>query len=296
VAGEKKEAAGGGVALGTLPGTLVRIIDLLGRRPLAAFFALSYAITWPAWALEKAGLSLAAFPGYFGPAIAALVVAAATGGRDGVRDLAARLFRWRVGAGWYAAAVLFAAGPVLGAIAVWASWPGTVRAADVRGLWHLVPRLALLVVAASLYGTLVAAGEEIGWRGFALPVLLDRYSPLTASLVLGMFWGLWHLPLSFLYPSADATFVDAILYGLGVDFASVIYTWLFRNTGGSVLVASLFHAVYDACLVVLGPVAEARLGVGSILPTWVLVLGAIAGVIVVAGGREWLTLPPGGGK
>jgi membrane protease YdiL (CAAX protease family) len=109
-------------------------------------------------------------------------------------------------------------------------------------------KLLLVFVTGSLYGTLVAAGEEIGWRGFALPKLLERHNPYVASIILGIFWVLWHMPLSLLAPS-EIDLLDALFYGLWINAAAIIYTWLYLSTHGSLLIASLFHVVYDVTVI-----------------------------------------------
>jgi membrane protease YdiL (CAAX protease family) len=268
-----------------------KALQTLKRYPVVAFFALSYAITWPAWALEKRGLAVMAFPGYFGPALAALFIAALVGGQESARDLLARLTHWRVPFKWWLVALLMAVGVTLLPMAASALFrPG--EGADFDQLVAIAPQLAIVLVTGSLYGTVVAAGEELGWRGYALPLLAARHGALAATLMVGVFWGLWHLPLSFLYPQERLSLLDSVLYGLGVDLASVIYTWLSGRTGGSVLIASLFHGVYDVCLVVLGPVAQATLGIGSSLRAHVLLLGVAAAAIVAAGGLRGLSFDP----
>ena len=97
---------------------LSRISALLRRYPLIAFFTLSYAITWPGWWLESTGNQYGALPGYFGPAIAAILVAAITDGKEGLEELIARLLRWRVPFKWYLVTVLLPTGSVLAVVAI----------------------------------------------------------------------------------------------------------------------------------------------------------------------------------
>jgi membrane protease YdiL (CAAX protease family) len=274
---------------------VARTLAPLRRHPVTAFFTLSYAITWPGFWLEAAGISIGTILGYFGPAIAAVVVAFLVSGRSGPAELLGRLFHWRVSVRWYLVALLLPAGLVLLPVAIAYLAGGAPQQAGLEQMAGLAPQLALVLVGGSLYGTAIAAGEELGWRGYALPGLLDRHSPLVASLVIGIVWGLWHLPLSFLYPVSGQSLGDAILYGLAVDFAAVIYTWLFLHTAGSVLLASLFHAVYDVCLVVLGPLATATLGIGSIFRLHILVMACVALLLVLARPRLWGRPLPAGG-
>ncbi len=91
---------------------------------------------------------------------------------------------------------------------------------------------------------LLIVGEEVGWRGFFLPYLLQRYSPLTSSLIVGVVWALWHL-INFLLPSYphyelpfSAFFVTTLAF-------SILFTWLYLNTAGSLLIATIFHAALN---------------------------------------------------
>ena len=169
------------------------------RHPLATFLLLAFGLTWLVWvprAMASQGLLASEWPiavGQalsWGPAVAALLAAAITGGRAAVRELGARLVRWRVGWPWYAVVL---AGPAAFSLAVagayaalGGSWVAP-RAFD-GNLLGLIPFFVVLALTDGL-------GEELGWRGYALPRLLARHGALAASLSLGVVWALWHLPL-----------------------------------------------------------------------------------------------------
>jgi hypothetical protein len=128
---------------------------LLKRHPLIAFFTLSYAIAWPGWWLEAAEISsiswLGSFAGYFGPAIAALLVAAMAGGKEGLEGVLARLFQWRVPFKWVLVAMFLPAGSVLVVIAI-LSLTGNAAPGLAAGRWvDIFPQLALVLVWGSLY-------------------------------------------------------------------------------------------------------------------------------------------------
>ena len=173
-----------------------------------------------------------------GPTLSALVVTGASEGREGVRRLLGRIVLWRVGFRWYAFVLLGIPAIVLVSALV---MPGALAAFDASA----VPRVLFLYVLAGFF-FLFAGGpffEEIGWRGFALPRLQRLYGPLVGSLVLGVLWGLWHLPL-FLIPSWDTphgSVLDVALFVVLVLALTVVLTWVFNNTKGSVLLAILAH-------------------------------------------------------
>ena len=106
----------------------------------------------------------------------------------------------------------------------------------------MLPTLLIYVVYMMIF---VALGEEVGWRGYALPALQARYSALIASLILGVMWALWHLPVFF---NPDTSYSDLPFF-LFVAFlvpVAILMTWLFNSTAGSVFMAMLFHAVMNS--------------------------------------------------
>jgi CAAX protease family protein len=206
-------------------------VNSIRRYPLISFFVLAYVLTWPLIPLVSVS-PLFGFPALFGPALAAIIVAAIVDGRPGLRDLLGRLVRWRVGALWYAVALGL---PVILALTAAGLHLllGAQTSVDFGGLSVLNFVVSVLIV-----------GEELGWRGYALPMLLAERSVLTASLILGALWGAWHLP-TFFVPGAP-------LYGLPFSafvFLTMAYSvligWVYVHTGGSVLVATLLHGTIN---------------------------------------------------
>jgi uncharacterized protein len=212
------------------------------------YFVLAFAFTWALWvpaALEARGLISplpvpATFLGAFGPLVAAVVVTALESGRAGLRSLLDRIVRWRVAPVWYGVAIL---GPIvlmLAAIAL-----HVVLGGQSPSLGLLIGALPTLLIYIVYMMLTVALGEEVGWRGYALPALQARYSALIASLILGVMWALWHLPVFF---NPD-TFYSNLPFGLWLAYLipfAVLITWVFNSAGGSVLMAMFFHAVLNA--------------------------------------------------
>jgi uncharacterized protein len=218
------------------------VTSLVRRSPLVSFFVLTYALSWGLGALF-AGVPLVAPDRSFvaGPLVAALLVAALAECRAGLRDLGRRLVRWRVGLRWYAVVLALPLVLVGVTVALIPVFGGT--ALDWTKLPDLAPT-ALMLVVLLLLPLAVPLGEEIGWRGFALPRLLAVRSPLTASLILGVIWSLWHLPVVLDKPDLR---VPAPFF-LGVIPLAVLFTWLFLHTRGSLLIAVVFHAWDDLVL------------------------------------------------
>jgi uncharacterized protein len=190
------------------------------RRPLIAFFVLAYGLSVPFL-----------FP--YGPLLAALIVASATRGRQGLKDLASRCLRWRVGLRWYATAVLVPVALALAAVALnvllGASKPS---AAQLGPLYGLLLRLPEALFDAPL-------GEETGWRGFALPLLPAGGGALASSLLLGVLVAGWHLPIALDAPALAP-------YLLGTVASAMIANSVYYNSRGSALLVILYHTVQNA--------------------------------------------------
>jgi membrane protease YdiL (CAAX protease family) len=237
------------------------IVSWLRRHQLLVFFALTFAFTWGLWFLFIASranilpLKLASsspvatfliqFAGW-GPAISALVLTALIGGKRGIGELFSRLLRWRVGLQWYALVIFLPLVIVWAAVGLYilfvGSFPGLT--AWYIPLIRFVPLLPVAVV-------LVGLAEEPGWRGYALPRLLSRYAPFTAGVLLGIIWGLWHLPLyTFIYPYGVLGF---LVFLLRVVALSILFTWVYLHTKKSVLITILFHAATDTSTALFFP-------------------------------------------
>ena len=223
----------------------------LDARALIAFFVLAYALSW-SWVIPMAvvhevvrrGVSWPThFPALLGPTIAALAVTAWTMGRPGVRDLLARMIRWRVAVRWWLVAVSPVVFLGLGLIVMAAAGKTLPNAADF-GLFSGIPAIGLAgVLLLILIGAL---GEETGWRGYALPQLQRRFSPLTSSLILAVVWFGWHLPQFFVIATyRDSGPVQYVGMFLGLACGSVVLTWLYNRSGGSILLVALWHGLYN---------------------------------------------------
>jgi len=212
-------------------------------RRLWIYLAVTFGITWPLWwmlarqippgssPLATGGATALYVLGGLGPTLAAFVAVALTPQQGTLREYAARLIRWRVNPGWYAAALL---GPALLACVL-----------ERLTLWmHPLPAqsLAPLAQVFTLFPLMIVGGglEELGWRGVAQPLLQRRWPLLWACILVGIVWALWHLPLFFLH---GVTQYGANFLPFAVDVLAnaLLLGWLYANTG-SILLCVLFHA------------------------------------------------------
>lgn len=231
----------------TLPPEGSRLRTWVAGHQLISFFLLAYAISWTVWGAAALGAGQTVFLlGGLGPLASALIVTRLSGGS--VLGWIRSLLVWRVGPGYYAVALLL---------------PAAVYAVINLVLVTLGRTLdfTLLAAAAPAYlGTFLMVAtvgggfEEPGWRGFALPRLQKRQSPLVATLIVGLAWGIWHIPLY-----GPAGFVVPLILAF-------FYTWLYNRTG-SVLVCLLLHASFtpaqDFLTIAVNPVSSDS-GVSSV--------------------------------
>jgi membrane protease YdiL (CAAX protease family) len=256
-------------------------LRLASGQQLGLFFTLAFAIGWAVFiplALHRTPTSRVAFVGLFAPTLAALTVAGLTEGREGVRLLIARLGWWRFGWQWYGVAVLLL--PALYAVAVLAQ--GAWSQPPTSQLWLGRPWYFLAL--SYLFLVIIVSGEEIGWRGFALPLLQARWPhPVRNSMLLGAVWGLWHGALYLMPGPGMCPFPLFMVLTIAL---SVLYTMLFSQAGGSLIPALLLHASTD-----IGPrfLDFARFTVG----TWTIIVGLVSLVAAACAANRGLMKPTG---
>lgn len=245
---------------------------------LIAFFVLAYALSWT-WAIPFAVTEQVVkrgdawpthYPALLGPAIAAFALTAWTAGRAGTRDLLSRMLRWRVGLRWWLVAVSPIAFLAVTLLVMAAAGEDLPAVADF-GLFTGTPAIGLVGV--FLLITFVGSlGEETGWRGYALPHLQQRFSPLTATLILAPLWFLWHVPQFFVIATyRDFGPTDYVGMALGLTAGAVVLTWLYNRSGGSVLLVIVWHGVYNFVGATEGAVAVGA--IAATISTLVMVQG-----------------------
>jgi membrane protease YdiL (CAAX protease family) len=210
---------------------------------MPAYFALTYAVTWTLWFAADAvsGTALRGaliLLGVFTPGVLALWLTHRAAGPDAVVALLRRLIQWDVPARWYVFALTYMMAVKLGvALLVRLTTGGWPRfGADP---WYLM-------LAATLGSTIVLgqAGEELGWRGYALPRLARCYGLPLASVLLGAVWAGWHLPLFFIL-GGDTVGQSFPVFTLQVIALSVALAWIYAKTHGSLLLTMLLHAAVN---------------------------------------------------
>lgn len=258
------------------------------RQKLSLFFGLAFAISWWVWPLTLLNPDSSPMVP-FGPALAALVVASLSGGKEGLLRLVRQLARWRVPVRWYVVTL------ALPCLMVLASAALTVAGgAPAPGLG---PNPGWFMLIGTFASTLVIVGlfEELGWRGYALPLLQQNHTALAASLLLGVVWALWHLPELVSDPTGQRPPVPFLLM---VIAQSVLLAWIYNSTSstrsaldpvtgehpwpgaGSVPLCMLFHASFNTSGALLFP---ALAGPHYLTLWWTLaLLHVLAALVAIA--------------
>jgi membrane protease YdiL (CAAX protease family) len=226
----------------------------LKQNPLVPYFIIAFTFSWTIYlslVAVKHGWTSAPIPfslhylASFGPTLAALVVTALISGKAGLKELWNRITKWRVKR-------MYAAFAIFSPVVLFALSMPIIRL--VRGQWpnlHLLgqanhlPYLGWWVLLVWLVS--FGFGEEIGWRGFALPRLQKVMSVQRATFILALLWSLWHIPAFFYLDTIENLGGLVIIPGfvIGMLFGAVLFTWLYNGTGGSILMVAIWHALFD---------------------------------------------------
>jgi len=278
-----------------------KILNFVQRHPAPVFFALAFAFTWGAMAavIGPGGfpISAAQFEAVgpmvyvamlVGPSAAGLVMTGLVHGRPGFRALGSRLTKWRVGARWYAAALL---GTPLLAIGLLLAL-SLLSDEFIPAIFTANDSVSLMLTGLAI-GLVVALFEELGWSGFVVPGLLRRYGVLQTGLLVGFLWGAWHFLPFWESGSFSGAFPLALLLGRLFSWLPpfrVLMVWVYDRTG-SLLVVILMHASLVATLNSIVPLELS----GSALLTWILawavVLWLLVGGYAAIKGGETLSQP-----
>ncbi len=218
--------------------------NTISRFPLAAFFVMAFLFSWIAVTPLILNRSLPVEPfqmlgALVGPTLSAILVTAILEGRKGVGSFFKRYIQWRAGFVWWLF-VLF--GILIALNTVAALFLGiSVWSEFFKNIGLILPTYLITLLAGVVLGPL---WEEPGWRGFALPRLQSQFGPMAGTLMLGVLWSLWHLP-GYLGGWMTVGIVPLVLSGVAF---SIIATWVYNNTRGSILLMILLHSSSNAAI------------------------------------------------
>jgi uncharacterized protein len=273
--------------------------NIIARKPLLLYFVLSYAFFWlslilfitvvtvsglkmdslPAWALP-----LIQITGSWMPTVAALIVTGVTEGRGGIKKLLLNFTHFKLPARWYFAA-LIPFSLALAAAGIYRLGGGAASGGVSLTLSFWAGLIAINIFTG-------ATGEEAGWRGFALPRLLEKYKPLKAGLLMGLAWNFWHLPLWFTSGFSSLSLLEYILFfSIAIISLAVIMTWILCKTSSSLIPMVITHFSFNLGFALIGPQG---LGIGPYIPLMGVMAALLlftAIVVTTTGGLVVKTVP-----
>ncbi len=242
------------------------------RGKLLPFFLLTYAVMWASFITVAVARIPVSSPlgvlllrlGAYSPSLVAIWLTSRASGGAGVRKLVSGVFKWRVPARYYVLAVAFI--PVIKLVAA-------LLHRLTSGAWPQMGSESLLLIPVAIaFSTPFQAGEEIGWRGYALPRLAERFGLRAASVILGLIWALWHLPQFFIREAAEYG-QSFPVFVLQVTALGVAFAWMYARTNGSLLLVMLMHAATNNANVFPSttPGAANTFGLNASLLAWLTV-------------------------
>lgn len=260
------------------------------RKPLGAYFVFSYVFFWlflalfvvvlntfhlkpdtlPSWLIP-----LVTILGSWMPTLAAVLVTGILEGHMGIGRLFRKFVHFKIPARWYLAS-LIPFGLAFATVWIYQITIGGLFPESHPSLIFLIGLIVVNLLAGPI-------GEEVGWRGFALPRLLKKYTPLKTGIILGVIWDFWHLPL---WITSGYTSVNLLLYclyfSIGIISLSVLMTWIFCRTSNSLIPMVIAHFSFNIGLNLFGPQG---LGLVPTLP----LLGLMAALCIITVLIVWAT-------
>jgi membrane protease YdiL (CAAX protease family) len=268
--------------------------------PLLSFFVLAFAISWGTILLVvgigpggfsatpqqfKMAVPYAVPAMLLGPSVAGILMTGIVHGRAGFRDLGSRLFRWRVGARWWAVALLTA--PLV-FVAVFLAL--SLISPEFLPRFFVTSDKVSLVLMGIAMGLPVGIFEELGWTEFAIPTMGLRYGVLTTGLFVGVLWQAWHLLQGYWASGVTsgeislALWLPASVVGALVGYLvayRVLMVWVYERTG-SLLLAMLMHASLTFSTLSVASVAMSGVALLTYQLVWAAALWVVVGAVALA--------------
>jgi len=255
------------------------------------FFIITFAFSWLFWLFpvlsaqadiaSPVNTKLLFVIGLFGPSFTGLFLTVSEKGKEGLKKLLKRALRFRIPLRWLAVILLL---PVIVdgiALLLFTQIGGSLP--DLI-FWTQPLAMIPLFLAMFLNGPIP---EEFGWRGYALERLLGRYNALKTSLVLGLIWSFWHLPMFYSNISGHE-YMSFLPFVLFVCSLSILFTWVYNNTEGNLFAAILFHTTLNFCFVVFALAQMRPDGDNRALTIATLIYAGVAALVVWISGPSKL--------
>jgi len=227
---------------------------VLKRLQLPLFFLMAFIISWAIWIPQAAatlGICKSAISiesalnliAVWGPGLAAIILSVLAKSKEGAKKLFRPIKYWRVGIHWYIFVLFYPISKWLVAYIIDTLLGQSYKlgSSPILSFFNL-PEQAIMIPIAVVSTFLNTLGEEVGWRGFALPKLQVKYTAFVSTIIIGLFWGFWHIPMWIAQGYMDLSLLHIITKTLSIVPLAIIFTWVYNSTKGSLLLVWLFHA------------------------------------------------------
>lgn len=259
--------------------------------PLTAFFLLTFTFTWFFWifailiSLNIIDLALPAMVpvviGAHGPLVASFWFVYKENGLSGAKKLLLAGFKVRMKLTWWVAILAFPA--LLAGVAFWINISTSSSQPETPLLDQPLLIIPNLIFMFFLGGSFQ---EEFGWRGFALPQLLGVQTPFSASLILGIIWGFWHLPLFYIDGLSQSYMNFSFFLLLTLSF-SFIFTWVYIRTDFNLFSALLLHTTLNSSMNLFPPIEQTAGGNQAAFTYLTFLYLTAAGILLLTEKRFW---------
>ena len=226
----------------------MNLVKKLRQHQVVAYVILTFLFTWLCWSISftSSNQSISGvfrIVGSFMPSVVAVTFSACFFGKRGMKELLKKIIVWKISPLYYVFAIFYTAASVF-----IPSFICTMLGLDYRVYFGTqlagISLTSPFMVFACFFAVMFfggPVGEELGWRGFVLPRLQKRFSPITASIIIGVIWSCWHIPMFLVH--AEGYDISFIRYLFETIWLAILFTWLYNHTKGSLLIPILFHSV-----------------------------------------------------
>jgi len=259
------------------------LTNFFKKNALIIFFVLSYLIMIISVVIIYFGTIVSMdilffYISVWSPTISAIIIAGIIGGWSEIKRLLSGFLKWKVGGFWYLAGFFLMIGPLVFALfylLLGGEAPGN-------------PGLTWGLIFITLINTLINGplSEEAGWRGFALPRLESKFSALNSSIIMGLIWACWHIPLYFIEPR-----MPFYIFIILVLVITILMTWAYNNTKGSLIITVIFHFSFNFN----GAFITGILGLLPLMVFYIggsVMIGAYVIVVIIYAGTSKLSRKP----
>lgn len=264
---------------------------MIKKYQLILYFVMTFAFSWFFWTIpiflsmgiyKNSSLSSYFGLGVLGPIVISTLLSLEIFGGSGVRDLTSRIGFKGVQFRWYFFAALTFVGISIATLLVYFILAGALeKTFQYYSFGDYISMMPIFLVFSTF--------EEVGWRGFALPRLRNTFNPLTASIVLGVIWGVWHFPKLISEGTTDVnSFIVILAFAVLV---SLFMSWIYENSKGSIALAILAHAALNSAIYAIDSEVLTKIGYNNVSIIFLMILTVFIACIILYNGVKLRKTP-----